>query len=776
MLFYIEGKSGAEAAAALGISESALRVRLHRARAALRLRLEGKLESSLETLRPAKTLVPAVMASVLASTSAKAATTGAGAAILGTLAKLTPLKWLFLAWPLLLLAISVLPGLLLQRMQRRDELKNFRDAGGFRAKLYGQVDIGKRVAVIVILTIAAVWGCSFWLGSRFFFFVIGTLMMSEALAAARQLRIYRSPKAILTLAVTLVMSAVSLAVAAKWIPGIYLSLACILSVLPQLFGRKLQPSRMDYNLFLRASQGMLEPSALPHIPNTRLGREAMRRFARFLNERYLTINYHWTPDGLALYMPRVLSSPTSGMGIWVWAFAQTYSRITLCWNGTVLASLCDKDVAGLRKAGGLLDLPALEDCVALAVANAWRGFREGRIAETGRSLGEVADSEVFVVPPSKTRAVRWRWIFGGAMLAFSLACLGSVWLFAEELSGMTRVNLTEAQVRQFMSLVDTNHNPMVPNVFPNGISGYSQKRFEYDPSGALFNCMVLPETNLFTPYGMQVLRQETCAGSVDGFNSQLGRLALAGGWACWQDYGITPNEASNQLHHALQYRAFEFSVQNMLVSSSAWSWVDKKRWIVNRIDDYRVKQLRWLNTANSLDLVDRQELIRRILSLQTLSADPASGVHLHDWKDVRGLFFTPCFPALQDTYFAVAALEILGGLDRMDREACIKGILRVHSGKGFFESPRWTGSINEYHIDGQTRDTIAAYETLRILGGLDRVKDLEKWKFRTDRRHVEKDQVTWDEIEAWTAQQRLSKAVREHQANPSAPWRSLLEP
>jgi RNA polymerase sigma-70 factor (ECF subfamily) len=43
VLFYLEGRSGVEAAATLGISEAALRVRLHRTRAALRERLEQKL-------------------------------------------------------------------------------------------------------------------------------------------------------------------------------------------------------------------------------------------------------------------------------------------------------------------------------------------------------------------------------------------------------------------------------------------------------------------------------------------------------------------------------------------------------------------------------------------------------------------------------------------------------------------------------------------------------------------------------------------------------------
>jgi RNA polymerase sigma-70 factor, ECF subfamily len=59
VLFYLEGKSGAEAAAALGISESALRVRLHRARAAMRERLEEKLEGSLANcVRPKRWFPP----------------------------------------------------------------------------------------------------------------------------------------------------------------------------------------------------------------------------------------------------------------------------------------------------------------------------------------------------------------------------------------------------------------------------------------------------------------------------------------------------------------------------------------------------------------------------------------------------------------------------------------------------------------------------------------------------------------------------------------------
>jgi RNA polymerase sigma-70 factor (ECF subfamily) len=73
VLFYLEGKGGAEAAAALGLSESAFRVRLHRARHALRRQLEENLEESLEHLRPRDSIASSAMPAILVLSSAKGA-------------------------------------------------------------------------------------------------------------------------------------------------------------------------------------------------------------------------------------------------------------------------------------------------------------------------------------------------------------------------------------------------------------------------------------------------------------------------------------------------------------------------------------------------------------------------------------------------------------------------------------------------------------------------------------------------------------------------------
>ena len=117
----------------------------------------------------------------------------------------------------------------------------------------------------------------------------------------------------------------------------------------------------------------------------------------------------------------------------------------------------------------------------------------------------------------------------------------------------------------------------------------------------------------------------------------------------------------------------------------------------------------------------------------------------------------------------------MGALDRLDREACVEGILRRHNGNGYFTSPN-SGGFNEYHIDGAARDTIAAYESLRILGALDRVEDLDQWQFRLKGGRILKDHLTWADVEAWVCRERFKKIMEDRKLIPPKPFGSLLEP
>jgi RNA polymerase sigma-70 factor, ECF subfamily len=806
VLFYLEGKSGAEAAAALGISEAALRVRLHRARAAMRERLEEKLEGSLANLRPAKTLVSAIMAGVLATSSAKAATAGGiGAAIFGTLAKFTPFKWLFAFFafiPLLLPVVMILPALFFQRWQRRDERRNYRDQKGFRANLHRQFDQSYLVFFVFLISMILFFATmtTHVFGTKDLFLVIGLFTLVAAVFAVRQLEINCGWFQIGFLFCNLLMPGFYLCIGLGWLPITAVFPAIMISTLftvlanPGRFG----PLRMDYNLFLRATQGMLPPSDLPtqEKSSIRFNRAALRAFARFLGERRLVNNFCWRAGGLTLYLPAV-KSPLTTTWNRIFPTVRNNSNITLGWDGSVAARCGKKDAAGLAilRSNFTSDPAQFENQVALAVSQAWRNFRDGKTALAERAIGQISEAEIFVVPPGRTRANRWQRIFVGGFMALASLLLAVGWLFPERLSGLKPINLTEAQVREFLSHVAVNTNPIVK---AKDGPGYTQKGTPWDPWEPLFLCLILPGTNLFTPQGLQAVHL-TILGSDDlekwrqnpkrlqlFMNSQHHR-AIYESWLSWPQLNLQPADCEAFLHtnsssiYSGALMGLGTNWNFFLSRCAAWSWVKSQHYDVMRIQNWGVWDLRFLSEVNSLDLVDREKLIQQIADVQTLSANPPGNPPIHDWRDVRGLFFTPCFPALQDTYNSLAALEILGGLDRIDREACIEGILKRHEGKGYFTSPS-SGSYNEYHIDGSARDTIAAFESLRILGALDRVKDLDKWQFRVADYNSSKPDahgirvLTWDEIEAWVAQQRLEKILREHKEHPSAPFDSLLDP
>jgi len=223
--FYLEGRSGAEAAAALGISETALRARLHRARAAMRERLEEKLEGSLAQLRPAKTLVPSIMAGVLASSSAKATAGGVGATILGTLAKVHTVQMaLHIHSTGHYSADHGLPVLMWPAAQWlvRDAQRNYRDPKGFRASLHHQFDQSYLVHFMFIIGMIFVFVMitTHILGAKGFediFLIMGVFTLMGMGFAARQLEINCSWVQIGLLLNTLMLSSVSLGIGLDWL-------------------------------------------------------------------------------------------------------------------------------------------------------------------------------------------------------------------------------------------------------------------------------------------------------------------------------------------------------------------------------------------------------------------------------------------------------------------------------------------------------------------------------------------------------------------------------
>jgi len=707
---------------------------------------------------------PAGLAATVSATAAKGAIAtvgiGFGSKIFSTLGAVFSFSWFLPSLSL----IGTLPSLFFVSIVGRMERKNFRDSKGFRPHLHRQSHRsfmwGFPVMVVALLIIShaalAAWGIS-----RHRLFISG-FMVVVALIAARSLTIARSRYHMSIFFYCLILTVGNLAVALGGISQSLAQLPLLLAMVLCLACLNKRPTRTDYSLFLRAAHGLLnvsEEAKNISQSNNAFARGPLLLFGRFLGSRFLVSNFRWDLRGLMLRLPPVGNRfLTSMASLFMPPISQGCSHLLLSWDGTIVAH-CGKtdamDLAAL-KTGRLNDSEQLERLVASAAGQAWRDFRDENTTAAERALGLLPESDIFVVPPASAKSMRWQQKFLGAIILLMLALtILQLWRPAW-MDDLYPVSVTEAEVRAFL-------NETLP-------SPDSKKFKRNSPGWALFTCLVLPSTNLFTPDGLRAMRDEvagnggwdlvkTNAGRAQWiFAAPLARRAVADGWISWTDLQIQPSESAAFLRASRIYLPDKW--KHILTRCEAWSWVKRERFIVPRIQSDGVTQLRLLRAVNCLDLIDREELIRQIASVQVLSGTPPGQPPIHDWRDMRGLFFTPCFPALQDTYFSLAALEILGGLNRIDREACIRGILRRHHRKGHFTSPD-SGGFNEYHIDGSARDTFAAFESLRILGALDRVKDLDRWEFRVASNRSSKPAangvraLTWDEVEAWVCQQRV---------------------
>ncbi len=774
VLFYLEGKSGTEAATALGISEAALRVRLHRARAALRERLEEKLESSLGKLRPSKSLVPAIMAGVLASSSAKAATAGGlGATVLGTLTKFTPFKWAFVFFPFLF----ALPTILFSWLMLRAEAKNFRDAKGFRVRIFREDNLRRMVWMAMMFAIVFLILKGGRVRLENFYIILAGIGVLNCLACWRQVVLNRSRFFRVTFWSATVMCFALCLIGLQVLPAAALNLLILLSALAGISVHRERPIRMDYNIFLRAAAGMLD-SAAARRPEANLKKLSSKRdllaYGRFLGSRWMADSYRWTAEGLRLRLPPVRFSLWNAMGLFNLFSPRSY--LLLGYAGNVSPQLCLRDQKSLLALHPhhLPNADELETQVALVAEAAWENFRHGEFGLAERALGQLPEAELFVQPLAQAGFPQWRTRILLVLLVLILGLTGLRWLKPPWLEGMKPVSVTEAQVRD--AFANYTADSRRKNSLNNGLSY------------ALSFNFVLPPTSLMSPTTLQAIKgtiTKDVGFEADSPNhSNLERLdrfllalPLANDWFGGVEGGFDRAEVARMQK---QHGAYEWQF-GVLSLSQRSCHLEGNNFSLAQLDSRAVAQLRWLRDQGSLDFVDRARLVDHTVSLQVLSgAAVGNRPPLKNWRDLRGLFYTPGWSPLKDTYCSLAALDILGALERIDHDACITAILKMHQGKGYFVPPE-TNEKWSLQIQGDAQDTFCAFESLRILSALDRVKDLDKWQFRVKSAYRSKPDdngirtPTWVEIEAWVCQQRLERIIRQRKENPGATIRSLLE-
>jgi RNA polymerase sigma-70 factor (ECF subfamily) len=466
VLFYLEGKSGAETALALGLSEEAFRVRLHRARAALRERLEGKLAESLDQLRPSRPLAPLIMAGILVSSSAKATAEGAaiglGTKVVSSLGKVFSLGWIVPLIPLL----SVLPGLLFARLFVEVERRNFRDPGGFRVHLhkyfFRSFMWGFPLLVVVIFLVTSLshfaWGevgsDSAVIGSNVV--LLGFLFLCFLLPV-RMLVINRSRFAVGAVLYCGIMCVGLTVNTLGRVPPQAHMLPFIIATVVYAFFVKDRPARIDYNLFLRSAQKLLrDTNHADDGKSNSFSRKSLLEFARFMGTRWLVVGYRWRRNGLALRLPPVKGSWVGGMARTFMPMTASSSHILLGFDGTVLAYCSERDLADVQRMSNeqTPTKSELENHVCNAVKDAWQRFDSGDFSKAERSLGETTD--VFVVPSSRAMSTR---LVSGCLIATAvlLTVLTLENWEKRRLSFVTgknlkAVKLTEAEVRAGMAV------------------------------------------------------------------------------------------------------------------------------------------------------------------------------------------------------------------------------------------------------------------------------------------------------------------------------------
>jgi hypothetical protein len=611
---------------------------------------------------------------------------------------------------------------------------------------------------------------------------VAVFFAALTLVGSRSLMIQRNPLQLAMFASCCVVTLCMLAVGLEWLPSRFAMLPSVASSAVLLVAFKRRPARMDYSLFLRARQGLLrvllgaEPMQLA-VP---LNRTDLMHFARFLGSRWLASGYRWDSQGIILCLPSVRPSYFGSMVPMTFSINPRTSHVLLRKDGTVVAHCGEADARDLACSppNAVLDLPELEREVAASVTHAWRAFREGDPVSAAKRVGDIPESDIFVVPPARSHFSRWTRIILGTQILLVPVLMVISWrddqLRMVHGRSLDPVDLTEAEVRGALA--------------PFEEGGTRGSNVVQQLESRLGLIRILPDRALFTSNSWAFLRHRlldegfssnrTPAERLDHLlgSSEMVRFCV-NGWFSPEDLGLTPES----IRQALRFDLLE----------------SHRRWFVPEVgpvsgdggktSEYSVlatefvyPQILCLKRFGCLDAVDGSAAIESIIRHQVLSDRLPEGRRRVRFPQLlHGLFHTFGMDPIRDTYHALVILKCFGALDRVDREACIQGILRFHHGRGLFGSVR---TRDGFAIDGDAHDTAWAFESLRMLGALDRVPDLSQWQFRpfrSSQRPVspgEVRRVEWFEIEAWVCQQRLSRIVAERERNPSAPVRSLMDP
>jgi hypothetical protein len=781
VLFYMEGKSISDAAAVLGVSETAMKTRLHRARRALRGRLEQQIQRTLDGLEPRSNFAASVMI-LLPQAPVGVAGVGGGASLLAKGA-----GWLANLFPMLIFTLWMTLGqvaifYLIMRWYARLEAANIiaKPENDFRKTLLRRHALTMAFGALFVLAYAVV--ATRYLGYATYFQILAVYCAWGAYRTLRLLRVNRSPF------VWGQILGVSLFLVVFVLIGFFggtLALFLVVMLLMNLVALRTNrdaPRRHDYNLFLRQANGTLggtlgEPEN--GIPASRaLTEPEFRAFARFLGGQWLVRDYSIRGATLLLRLPPVRTTffhsiLTSALGC---------SVVKIQANGTCRASLSRTDAKAIEALiRRPIDSETLEAGVGRVVQGALVFFLRGDAAEARRLLTTLDDEAIFITHFGKTRGYRLQHRISIAvslilLIAFSFLPgawrnSGLYWFQAWKDKPVSQAKARRAvhewiredqpaahpqllvlwlcPLHPSLALIGKENEAGYKRVVMDALRGDSDDRTVGAIESRIVNGLLRPNL-LYHAMATPILSAEELAAL--GFDAPRVRKTLAGFNQDMRDRMFRLSQGSFQRvmneHQILDHQG-PLQIQS-------FKTIDIQTFAV---------RLWALKAFDCLDFVERETLARKIAGHQ-VNRDfrIPSGFSPVDPALSAGLFnFGMC--SLSETCAGLWALETLGRLDLIDREACIQGILRFHQGKGLFRAndPRLSGVM----ITGSEDDAFYAMESLARLNALDRIEDFQKWEFHPVTHTVALDNrtspghVNAAALRSWAYQERLQRRQKE---------------
>lgn len=415
-VFCIEGRSSREAAALLGISETAMRSRLHRAKNALRAQLEQRLEDILETLQPSERFTRSVM--VLLPLAPKGVALGAGGALAG-LGKLSA-SISFALWSFLVTAVatSATSGLI-SWFYARLETANIRDTqeNQFRKALIRRRWIGFAIYMIVFMTV--LFFLNAHLKRETVWQIIAVSTLPSLYAPIRLVRVNRHALPILVM--ILMLFAAVVAVGFFHAPDAAVPGAFLVFLAVGYLVRKQMSQRGDYSIFLRCATGGINDFAGEDTPEIRhLSDLELRSFALFLGDQWMIRDYSLQPGVLVLWAPGVqggINGPFAGTA--------SGSRITITAAGDCTATLSAGDLKAIRRlVPSAPEQEELQQKACRGVRGALDCFINGDLDGARSILTAQSDECIFERPVH--RSTYWRVMFALGVAAMLLTLVAAV--------------------------------------------------------------------------------------------------------------------------------------------------------------------------------------------------------------------------------------------------------------------------------------------------------------------------------------------------------------